>query len=134
MISPVLSQLLETFGRTHQSSIPFPKKDFPIFTLCQDDPQRESTRSRQFGFPADISSLKKTQNKHAENHKDKFGCLCGKARSLSDCALTYTHNKIREIAERWGVGNEGNKQRNGESWEQLEVSDMKRKTGSDGAL
>lgn len=78
-----------------------------------------------------MSSLKKTQNKHAENHKDKFGCLCGKAWSLSDCALTYFLKKIREIAERRGVGNEGNKQRNGESWEQLELSDMKRKMGSD---
>ena len=73
-------------GGAHQSLIPLPKKDFPIFTLSRDDPQRESTRFGPFGFPADMSSLKKTQNKHTENHKDKFGCLCGKAWSLRDCA------------------------------------------------
>lgn len=87
-------------GGTHQSSIPFPKKDFPIFTLRRDDPQRESTRSGPFGFPADMLSLKKTQNKHAENHKDKFGCLCGKAWSLRDCALTYFFIKKKKKKER----------------------------------
>ncbi|KAK2851057.1 hypothetical protein Q5P01_007333 [Channa striata] len=50
-------------------------------------------------LPEYMSSLKKTQNKHAENHKDKFGCLCGKAWSLRDWALTYKKKKKEEEDE-----------------------------------
>lgn len=92
---------LKLSGGAHQSLIPFPQKKTFLFLPCTrcDDPQRESTRSGLFGFPADMSSLKKTQNKHAENHKDKFGLLCGKAWSLHDCALTYFLKEKEKIEE-----------------------------------
>lgn len=75
-------------------------------------PQRESTRSGLFCFPADMPSLKKTQNKHAENHKDKFGRLCGKAWSRRDSALTHTGKGRRKdsweaVSRKWGGINRG---------------------------
>ncbi|KAF3696558.1 hypothetical protein EXN66_Car012236 [Channa argus] len=86
-----------------------------------------------------MSSLKKTQNKHAKNHRDKFGCLCGKAWSLRDCAHTYFKKKKKKKKEKKKKNkeeekkkDEWNKQRKGESWEQLELSDIKTKTRSDG--
>lgn len=65
----------------------------------------------------------------------KFGCLCGKAVSLCDWTPPVKNKKQnpeKKIAEREGGGDEGNKHRNEESWEQMD--DMKRKTEADGGM
>lgn len=43
-------------------------------------------------FPQICCPSRKPKNKYAENHKDKFGCLCGKAWSLGD----YAHTQKKE--------------------------------------
>lgn len=57
------------------------KKVFPIFNSCTtfDDPRGEAPALGCLVFPQICCPSRKTKNKHAENHKDKFGCLCGKA-------------------------------------------------------
>lgn len=62
---------------------------------------------------------------------------CAEKLGVSVIALSHTsyekrRRRKRKIVEKQRVGNEGNKQTNGESWEQMELGDIKRKTGADG--
>lgn len=68
------------------------KKDsflFLIHVVLVTIPRGEAPTLGCLVFPQICCPSRKPKNKYAENHKDKFGCLCGKAWSLGD----YAHKK-----------------------------------------
>lgn len=130
MIYPVMSQLLRESATLREAltnpQFHFPKKTFLFLPCAAMIPRGKAPAPGRLVFPQICCPSRKPKINMRKTTRINLAA-CAEKLGVSVIVLSHTSSskkkEKRKIAERQRVGDEGNKHRNGESWEQMELDD-----------